>query len=253
MKDKSTELEGKVALITGASRRVGAHVAETLHASGMKVCIHYRSSHDEAAQLVEKLNAVRPNSATSLQADLLATDHLHELVSKAGDNWGRLDLLVNNASTFYPTPVESFTETDWDDLVGSNLKAPLFLCQAAAPLLAKSSGCIVNMIDIHAEKPKPGFLVYNLAKAGLLGMTKSLAVELAPDIRVNGIAPGVVMWPEGEASQDAAEREEMLKKIALNRPGEPADIAAAILFLVRDAPYITGHMLPVDGGRLLNM
>lgn len=251
MSDNTINLQGKVALITGASRRIGAEIARTLHHAGMNLCLHYRSSADEAQQLADELQANRPNSVITLQLDLLQTGELANLVKQASSQWGRLDVLLNNASTFYPTPVDAITENDWDVLMGSNLKAPLFLAQAAAPELAKHQGNIINIIDIHAERPKPKHVVYSVAKAGLLAMTKSLAGELGPEIRVNGIAPGAILWPENENDQQT--QQAILDKTALKRSGNPTDIAKAVLFLLRDAPYITGHMLPVDGGRLLSI
>ena len=251
MSDNPTNLQGKVALITGASHRIGAEIARTLHHAGMNLCLHYRSSADEAQQLANELLADRADSVITLALDLLQTRELSNLVSQAPSQWGRLDALLNNASTFYPTPVDEITEKDWDVLMGSNLKAPLFLSQAAAPELAKHQGNIINIIDIHAERPMRRHVVYNVAKAGLLAMTKSLARELGPEIRVNGIAPGAVLWPEDEI--DPQNQQTILEKTALKRAGSPTDIAKAVLFLLRDAPYVTGHMLPVDGGRLLNI
>ena len=251
MSDNPTNLQGKVALITGASHRIGAEIARTLHHAGMNLCLQYRSSADEAQQLANELLADRADSVITLALDLLQTRELSNLVSQATSQWGRLDALLNNASTFYPTPVDEITEKDWDVLMGSNLKAPLFLSQAAAPELAKHQGNIINIIDIHAERPMRRHVVYNMAKSGLLAMTKSLARELGPEIRVNGIAPGAVLWPEDEI--DPQKQQTILEKTALKRAGSPTDIAKAVLFLLRDAPYVTGHMLPVDGGRLLNI
>lgn len=251
MSDNPTNLQGKVALITGASHRIGAEIARTLHHAGMNLCLHYRSSADEAQQLANELLADRADSVITLALDLLQTRELSNLVSQATSQWGRLDALLNNASTFYPTPVDEITEKDWDVLMGSNLKAPLFLSQAAAPELAKHQGNIINIIDIHAERPMRRHVVYNMAKSGLLAMTKSLARELGPEIRVNGIAPGAILWPEDEI--DPQKQQTILEKTALKRAGSPTDIAKAVLFLLRDAPYVTGHMLPVDGGRLLNI
>ena len=251
MSDNPTNLQGKVALITGASRRIGAEIARTLHHAGMNLCLHYRSSEDEAQQLANELLANRADSVVTLPLDLLQTNELPNLVSQATSQWGRLDALLNNASTFYPTPVNEITEKDWDVLMGSNLKAPLFLSQAAAPELAKHQGSIISIIDIHAERPMRYHVVYSVAKAGLLTMTKSLARELGPEIRVNGIAPGAILWPESEI--DPLTQQNILEKTALKHAGTPSDIAKAVLFLLRDAPYVTGHMLPVDGGRLLNI
>ena len=250
MLNSTTNIDGKVALITGGTRRIGGQIAHTLHQSGMVVCVHYRSQPSQAKAFAEKLGQHRKNSVTLIQADLLDTDQLVPIIETVIKDYGRLDLLVNNASSFYPTPVGKITVADWDKLMGSNLKAPLFLCQAAAPYLAKTQGCILNMIDIHAKRPMKNHAVYNMAKAGLLAMTRSLARELAPAVRVNGIAPGAILWSEQE---HRATKEAILRRTALKRAGEPQDIANAALFLFRDAPYITGHMLPVDGGRLLNI
>lgn len=245
------DISGKVALITGGARRIGAQIATTLHSAGMNICLHYRSSSQEAEALKCKLENQRTNSVHLVQADLHDIDNLPALPAQTVAHYGRLDLLVNNASTYYPTPVGEITQSDWDNLLGSNLQAPLFLSQAAAPMLHETSGCIINLIDIHAERPMKNHTVYSIAKSGLLALTRSLARELAPGVRVNGIAPGAILWPE--ADDNPEEQQNIVSKIALQRPGEPRDIANAVLFLFRDAPYITGHMLPVDGGRLLNI
>jgi pteridine reductase len=244
-------MQDKVALITGASRRIGAEIARTLHHAGMNLCLHYRSSEAEAQQLADELLSIRQDSVITLSMDLRQTDQLESLIQQASSKWGRLDALVNNASVFYPTPVDQISENDWDLLMESNLKAPLFLSKAAAPELSRQGGSIINIIDIYAERPRKDYVVYSMSKAGLLAMTKSLARELAPDIRVNGVAPGAILWPENE--NDEQGNQEILDKTALKRSGEPKDIANAVLFLLRDAPYITGQMLPVDGGRLLNI
>ncbi len=245
------DIKGKVALITGASRRIGAELARTLHHAGMGLCLHYRSSRQDAERLADELNEVRQHSVKPVQADLLAADAPRNLVDTCIEHFGRLDLLVNNASAFYPTPVGSITEKDWDILLASNLKAPLFLSQAAVESLAAHQGSIINIIDIHAERPMKNHIVYSIAKSGLLALTKSLARELGPDIRVNGVAPGAILWPENAESEQP--RADILDRIPLRRCGEPQDIAAAVLFLFRDTGYINGHMLPVDGGRLLNI
>jgi pteridine reductase len=217
----------------------------------MNIIIHCRKSPDEAEALADELNTGRPASARVLQLDLDETGKLSGLIDDGAGVWGRLDVLVNNASTFFPTPIGTITEGDWEDLVGSNLKAPLFLSQAAAPYLAQTGGCIINMIDVHAFRPMRKHPVYCVAKAGLAMLTRSLARELGPDVRVNGIAPGAILWPEHDMNDDTRSR--IIERTALNRVGEPADIARAALFLVRDAPYITGHIIPVDGGRVLNI
>ncbi len=245
MKDNS-KLSGRTALVTGAAKRLGAATARALHAEGMNLLLHYNKSEAEATALAAELNALRPDSAAIAQADLGNTQGLESLV-KAALQWDGLDVLVNNASSFRPTPVGAITEDDWDDLVGSNLKAPLFLAQAAAVHLKKNHGSIVNMIDIHAYRPLREHTVYCAAKAGLVMLTLSLAKELGPEIRVNGVAPGPVLWPE--APMDAATKKSILEATALKRKGSPEDVAGAILYLVRDADYVTGQILAVDGGR----
>ncbi len=247
----SSSLIGKAALITGGARRIGAEVARLLHANGMNIIIHCRSSRQDADALCDELNAAREDSARVVQLDLDDTAALPELIELSAGMWNRLDVLINNASSFYPTPVGSITEADWDNLFNSNLKAPLFLSQAAAPFLQETSGCIVNMVDVHAFRPMSKHPVYCAAKAGLVMLTQSLARELGPSIRVNAVAPGAILWPDNDM-QDAT-KQLILERTALKRPGEPADIARAILFLVRDANYITGQVIPVDGGRSLNI
>ncbi len=242
---------GKVALITGAAKRIGACTARMLHEAGMKVIIHYHRSTQAADTLVAELNARRKNSARALQANLDDENIYEDFIQQAVNLWGNLDVLVNNASTFFPTPVGSITTADWDRLINSNMKAPLFLSQAAAPALKKSNGCIINMADIHALQPMREHPVYCAAKAGLVMITRSLAKELGPDIRVNAVAPGAILWPENEMPDET--KALILNRTALKRPGSIEDIAKAILFLVRDADYITGQILPVDGGRLLNI
>ncbi|MBI3345200.1 MAG: pteridine reductase [Gammaproteobacteria bacterium] len=236
----------KVVLITGAAHRVGAAVAEALHAEGFNLVLHYRLSKDAAQTLQAKLNTVRENSVTLIAGDLLDTAKLPRLVQQAIDVWGRLDVLINNASSFYPTPVGEVTEAQWDDLMGSNLKAPFFLAQAAAPTLAAHHGCIVNMADIHAERPLKAYPVYSAAKAGLVMLTKALARELGPSVRVNAVAPGPVFWPD---NMDEETKQHIKSRTALKRAGHPSDVARTILFLIRDAGYITGQVIAVDGGR----
>ncbi|HMT92606.1 pteridine reductase [uncultured Thiothrix sp.] len=243
-------LTGKVVLITGAARRIGAELARCLHAEGATVAIHYRESVVEAEQLQLDLNAKRANSCLLLQADLLKTSDLSALVHSLIEQTQRLDILINNASNFYPTPLASINAQQWDDLMGVNLKAPLFLSQAALPYLQQHHGVIINMTDVHGLRPLAEFSVYCAAKAGLIMLTQVLARELGPQIRVNGIAPGAILWPEQAVS--TAQGTEILAKTALERMGRPEDIAKTVLFLVRDAPYITGQVIAVDGGRLLN-
>lgn len=242
-------LTNKVALITGAAHRLGATTACTLHAEGMNILLHYRNSREAAESLHKDLNNARPDSVSLLQADLHDTRILPGLIDDAAKVWGRLDVLINNASSFYPTPIGSVTEAQWDDLIGSNLKAPLFLSQAAAPHLRQHQGCIVSIVDIHAERPLKEFPVYSMAKAGLVMLTKSLACELGPEVRVNAVAPGAILWPENLGE---AEKEKIISRTFLKRQGAPDDIAKAILYLVRDAGYVSGQILTVDGGRSLN-
>ncbi len=249
MQDTLEQLNDKVALITGAAQRIGAQIARTLHGAGMKLVLHYRGSQAAAQALATELNQSRANTATLLQADLSDPATLAPLVEAAAAHWGRLDALVNNASTFYPTPVGTVTLPQWQDLMDVNLKAPFFLAQAAAPLLTKSGGCIVNIADIHADRPLKGYPVYCMAKAGLVMMTRALARELGPAVRVNAVAPGAILWPE--QGLDSAAQASILARTALKRQGNPKDIASTVLFLIRDAEYITGQVLSVDGGRSL--
>lgn len=236
-------------LVTGGARRVGAAIARCLHDAGANVCVHYRSSAAQAVALVAELNARRARSACCRSADLLDSGAAEALVAAVVEEFGGLDVLVNNASSFYATPVGRITSADWDDLVGTNLKAPLFLAQAATPALRAQRGLILNIVDIHGLRPLLGHPVYSAAKAGLAMLTRSLARELGPQIRVNGIAPGPVLWPQSELGE--AMKREIVAKTALQRQGTPADVARTALFLARDAPYITGQIIAVDGGRSL--
>lgn len=245
-------LKGKVALVTGSARRIGAVTTRKLHEVGATVIVHYRNSSTEAKKLCAELNQIRSDSCYLQQGDLLEIKSLPKIIDSIIKQAGRLDILINNASSFYATPVGEISEDDWDKLMGSNLKAPLFLSQAAAPHLKKNNGCIVNMVDVHGFRPLKNYPVYSAAKAGLLMLTQSLARELGPEVRVNGIAPGAILWPESEAADMQAEQQALLEKTCLKREGSPNDIAKAILFLVCDADYITGHVIPVDGGRMLN-
>jgi pteridine reductase len=241
-------MEGKVVLVTGGAKRVGAAIVRTLHAQGANVMIHYRASAADAKSIKDQLNAQRAGSAATVQAELLETETLPSLVLQTLDTFGRLDALINCASTFYPTTLSEVSETAWSELIGSNLKAPLFLSQAAAPHLRATRGAIVNITDIHAERPLKGYVAYNVAKAGLRGLTHALARDLAPEVRVNAVAPGAVLWPDdGQFSE--TEREAVVAHAPLKREGTPDDIARAVRFLLVDAPYITGQTINVDGGR----
>ena len=246
-------MQGKVILVTGGAKRVGAAICRRLHAAGARIAIHYRSSEQEALALQDELNARRAESASVFQADLLDLNALPQLVHKIIKKFGRLDALVNNASSFYPTPLADIDAQQWHDLLGTNLKAPLFLAQAAADELRRRHGCIVNIADIHAERPMHRHLLYSLAKAGLVALTRGLAQEMAPQVRVNAIAPGVIVWPESEAWTDEEQRRKIVAHTLLKREGEPDDIARTVAFLIQDAPYITGQIIAVDGGRSVNL
>jgi len=246
--DAPGSLVGRVALVTGGARRVGAQIVRTLHGAGARVAVHYHRSATEAEALVGELNATRAASAIALHADLLEVTRLGELVEATTVAFGRLDILVNNASTFYPTPVGEITEAHWNDLLGSNLKAPLFLSQAAAPALRLARGLILNIVDIHGMRPLRRYPVYGVAKAGLIMLTRSLARELGPHVRVNAIAPGPVMWP-ADGVADAELQKKIVERTLLKRSGSAQDIARTALFFAADAPYITGQILAVDGGR----
>ncbi len=241
-------LTDKVALITGAAHRIGAETARTLHAQGMRLVLHYRQSRKAALALQKSLNEQRPDSVILVQADLLSINCTPTIVQQAIDSFGRLDVLINNASSFYATQVGSVTETQWEDLIGSNLKAPFFLSQSAAPFLARHQGCIVNIVDIHADRPLKAFPIYSTAKAGLVMLTKALAVELGPDVRVNAVAPGAILWPE---NIDEVTKQRIINRTVLKRKGAPQDIAKAILYLIKDAGYMSGQVLTIDGGRSL--
>ncbi len=249
MTNDSADIAGKVALVTGAAHRIGAAIACALHDQGMNVVLHYRSSAQAANDLERRLNHARAHSAALVQGDLQRIEALPTIIDRTLAIWGRLDVLVNNASSFFPTALGSITEAHWDALIDSNLKAPLFLSQAAAPALADTGGCIINIADIHAERPLKGYCVYSVAKAGLVMLTKSLARELGPRVRVNAVAPGAILWPEHGV--DDPGKQEIIARTALKRQGTPDDIARAVLFLARDAAYISGEVIAVDGGRSL--
>jgi pteridine reductase len=245
--EKNQTLDGRWALVTGAAKRIGAVIAATLHEAGANVAIHYFNSAEPANDLADELNAQRPNSAFTVGADLRDVPSLQNMVAQVLQRTGRLDVLVNNASNFYPTALGTITEEQWHDLIDINLKAPLFLSQAALEPLRATHGVIINIVDVHAQRPLRDHAVYGPSKAGLAMLTRSLAKDLGPDIRVNGVAPGAILWPESGMSEKL--RQNIIKQTALKRAGEPEDIAAAVLFLVRDAPYVTGEIIAVDGGR----
>lgn len=239
---------GRVALITGAARRIGAAIARELHRGGYRLALHYRRSEGPVRELVAELETTRAGSAASFGHDLTAPGAAAELACAVLARFDRLDALINNASSFYPTPVGTIRERHWDDLFGTNARAPLFLTQACLPALRAAEGAVVNLIDVHADQPLQQHTVYCMAKAALKMMTRSLALELGPEVRVNGIAPGAILWPE--AGLKRGERERLLERLPLKRKGEPADIAGAVRYLL-EARYVTGQVLVVDGGRSL--
>ena len=241
-------MHGKVVLITGGAKRVGAGICRKLHAAGASLMLHYRASAGEARLLQAELNHTRPKSVALIQADLLDVAKLPSLVEQTLTTFGRLDALVNNASSFFATPIGDITPAIWDDLIGTNLRAPTFLAQAAAPALKRTQGAIVNITDIHAERPLKGYVVYTLGKAGLTGLTRSLARELAPEVRVNAVAPGPILWPDDEQF-DELSRQRIVSHTPLKREGTPDDIARAVHYLLVDASYVTGMTIAVDGGR----
>jgi pteridine reductase len=244
-----TPFNQQVILITGAAQRIGAAIARHLHHHGARVILHYRHSVSAAQQLAAELNAHRSDSATIVTADLSQIEQIEPLIGEAAAMWQRLDGLVNNASTFYPTAIGNASLAQWDELINSNLRAPFFLCQAALPWLQQHGGAIVNIVDIHGERPLRGYPIYSISKAGLIMLTQSLAREMAPAIRVNGVAPGAILWPEAAATLDSHKQQQILDRIPLQRQGHPDDIARAVLYLLRDADYTNGQILAVDGGR----
>lgn len=246
-------LSGKTALVTGGAKRVGAAICRRLHGEGANLMVHHRASIADARELQNSLNARRPGSVALIQADLLNGASLPDLVRMTIKEFGGLDILVNNASSFFATPIGEINDKSWDDLIGTNLKAPLFLSQAAAPELRKHHGCIVNIVDIHAELPMKNYVIYTVAKGGLLALTRSLARELGPDVRVNGVAPGTILWPDDVAWSDELSRQRIVNQTALKRTGEPEDIAKAVEFLIASAPYVTGQVIAVDGGRSITL
>jgi pteridine reductase len=239
------------ALVTGAARRIGACISETLHQRGCDVFLHYHRSSDAADKLAEKLNQLRPRSASTVQADLGQEEDINRLVGQVEAHTGQLDLLVNNASRFFPTAVGATTRAQWDELMDSNLRGSYFLTQALLPALATAGGSVVNLLDVHALRPMSEHAVYCMAKAGLQMMTLALAKDLGPQIRVNGVAPGAILWPEQDYNSEAQQK--ILKKTVMGRAGRPEDIASAVAYLGLDAPYVTGQVLAVDGGRSLNI
>ncbi len=246
-------MQDSAVLVTGAARRIGAAIARALHGAGARVALHCHRSRVEAESLAAELNAIRAGSCALVQGDLLDVAGLPRIVEEAASAFGRLDALVNNASSFHATPFGSIGAEAWDDLIGTNLRAPLFLAQAAAPRLRESRGAIVNVVDIHAERPLKNFVVYSIAKAGLAGLTRSLALELGPEVRVNGVSPGAILWPDGGAHFDASERGRIAAQTPLGRIGSPEDVAGAVKYLLFDAPFVTGQILAVDGGRGIHL
>jgi pteridine reductase len=246
------DLKDKVVLVTGAARRVGAAIARRMHAHGAKVLIHHRGAEKEAAALESELNGLRAGSVRRIKADLLAHSAPELLVRTAIERFGRLDVVVNNASSFFPTALGEIEDKGWEELIGANVKAPLLLSQAAAPELAKAKGAIINIVDIHADRPLKGYVVYTIAKAGLAALTRSLAMELAPDVRVNGVSPGAIAWPE-DGQFPSEVRQHIIDDTLLKRLGDPEDIARAVYFLAAEAPYVTGQVIAVDGGRSINI
>jgi pteridine reductase len=246
-------MQDRAVLVTGAARRIGAAISRRLHAAGARIALHCNRSRDEAEKLAGELNAARAGSAVIVQGNLLDVGSLPGIVEDAVQALGRLDALVNNASSFHATPFGTIGERDWEDLMGTNLRAPLMLAQAAAPLLRASKGAIVNIADIHAARPLKDFVVYSIAKAGLVGLTKSLALELGPDVRVNAVAPGAILWPDGGQHFDPPEKVRITEQTPLARIGSPEDVAGAVKYLLFDAPFVTGQVLAVDGGRNIRL
>ena len=241
----------RVVLVTGGAHRIGAAIVTTLHAAGMRVALHYRRSKKDAEALMQDLNRKRDGSVRSFQADLVDPEAPERLITESVEHFGRLDAVVNNASAFYPTALGSVTQAQWEELFATNLKAPFFLAQAAAPALVVHDGCIVNITDVHADHPMKNHAVYSMAKAGLVMMTRSLAKELGPAIRVNAVAPGAILWPEASMPENV--KNAIVQRTSLKRQGTPEEVAKAVLFLIRDATYTTGEVVRVDGGRHLYM
>lgn len=243
-------MRGKTVLVTGGARRIGAAIVRRLHARGANLLIHYRSTPEAAQALCDALNRERPGSAATARAAAEDLDGYCALAQRAVERFGRLDALVNNAATFFATPLGEAREVDWERLMTANVKAPFFLSQAAHPALRESRGCVVNLVDIHAERPMPNHPVYSVSKSAMAGLTRALALEMAPEVRVNGVSPGANVWPEGRPDYDAAHRDGIVQNTLLKRAGEPEDVARAVEFLI-ESPYVTGQILAVDGGRAL--
>lgn len=237
----------KTVLITGGALRIGAQIAKTLHTQGYNIVVHYRNATKEAQALADELNQVRADSVSLVQAELSDIQAIKTLSNSIGE----LDVLVNNASVFYPTPMQKASEYDWQKIMNTNVMAPFFLSQSLSETLSKNQGCIINIVDIHAQRPLKNHAIYNISKAGIAMMTQTLAKELAPNVRVCGIAPGSILWPENESGLNNEQKNKMLSKIPLNKQGSPEDIANTVLFLA-NSPYITGQIISVDGGRTLS-
>jgi pteridine reductase len=247
----ATTHKNSVVLITGAARRIGAEISRTFHKNGFDVALHYNKSSQDVKALAHELNTLRENSASTYRAQLTDISAIKTMVKNAFNWRGKLNVLINNASSFYPTPLDRANEEQWDDLMGSNLKGPYFLCQAAAPRLQESGGSIITIADIYARNPLKGYSIYCIAKAGNAMLTKSLAKELAPNVRVNGIAPGVILWPNTDAQMSEATKQSVINNVPLKRTGNPEDIAQTALFLATSASYMTGQIIAVDGGSSL--
>ena len=247
MSQNTTSTDRPVALVTGAAKRIGAAIAKHLHRAGFDIVLHHHASMAEAAALLGELNAKRPYSAFSLAADLRDFDRIPELIAQSVGHFGRLDALVNNASAYYATPFGNVTPTEWDDLFAINARAPFFLAQAAAPHLANRAGAIVNMIDAYAEQPRRDISAHVASKAALIGATRALALELAPKVRVNGVAPGAILWPENGIDQSLSSQ--LIARTPLARAGSAEEVAEAVRWLLQDATYMTGEILRLDGGR----
>ena len=238
----------KIALVTGGSKRIGASICEALHKSDINVMIHYKNSKEDALHLKNKLNIIRCNSTDIVQGDLCKTESYEKIISNVIKRFGQLDYLINNASSYFPTQIDNLNEDDWNDLISTNLKAPLFLCQAAAKFLKEKKGSIVNITDANENNPKKNYIIYNLAKSGLVSLTRSLAVDLAPHVRVNAVAPGVILWPEDGQESEVGYRENLISQTFLKKQGAPKNIAKAVVFLLSTATYTTGEIIHVDGG-----